>query len=134
MIGSDTWGLEPFDFAKSGVPESFAYCHMNLVARRGIYNFENLDLDDLSADKAYELPSLGRRSSWWAPRARREIQSLLTDQPSFTKRAGFTPCPFFVSGREPRHTQDLPGKRHLRHEPHSEGERAHPGYLECIGQ
>lgn len=33
MIGSDTWGLEPFDFAK-GVPESFAYCHMNLVARK----------------------------------------------------------------------------------------------------
>jgi kynurenine formamidase len=28
---------------------------MNLVARRGIYNFENLDLDDLSADKAYEF-------------------------------------------------------------------------------
>lgn len=54
MIGSDTWGLEPFDFSK-GVPESFAYCHMNLVARRGISNFENLDLDDLSADNAYEF-------------------------------------------------------------------------------
>jgi kynurenine formamidase len=61
MIGSDTWGLEPFDFAKSGVPESFAYCHMNLVARRGISNFENLDLDDLSADKAYEFAFA------WAP-------------------------------------------------------------------
>lgn len=55
MIGSDTWGLEPYDFAKSGAPDSFAYCHMNLVARRGIYNFENLDLDDLSADNAYEF-------------------------------------------------------------------------------
>lgn len=55
MIGSDTWGLEPFDFGKDGVPPSFAYCHMNLVARRGIFNFENLDLDDLSADKAYEF-------------------------------------------------------------------------------
>lgn len=54
MIGSDTWGLEPYDFAK-GAPESFAYCHMNLVARRGITNFENLDLDDLSADKAFEF-------------------------------------------------------------------------------
>ncbi len=54
MIGSDTWGLEPYDFAK-GVPDSFAYCHMNLVARRGIYNFENLDLDQLSADRAYEF-------------------------------------------------------------------------------
>jgi kynurenine formamidase len=55
MIGSDTWGLEPYDFAKSGAPASFAYCHMNLIARRGIYNFENLDLDELSADKAYEF-------------------------------------------------------------------------------
>jgi kynurenine formamidase len=55
MVGSDTWGLEPYDFAKSGAPESFAYCHMNLVARRGIYNFENLDLDDPSADRAYEF-------------------------------------------------------------------------------
>ena len=54
MIGSDTWGLEPYDFAK-GVPESFAYCHMNLIARRAISNFENLDLDDLSGDKAYEF-------------------------------------------------------------------------------
>ena len=34
---------------------------MNLIARRGIYNFENLDLDDLSADKAYEFLSA------WAP-------------------------------------------------------------------
>jgi kynurenine formamidase len=54
MIGSDTWGLEPYDFSK-GAPESFAYCHMNLIVRRGITNFENLDLDDLSADKAYEF-------------------------------------------------------------------------------
>ena len=54
MIGSDTWGLEPYDFAK-GVPESFAYCHMNLIARRGIYNFENLDLDELSSNSAYEF-------------------------------------------------------------------------------
>jgi kynurenine formamidase len=54
MVGSDTWGLEPLDFSK-GLGEAFAYCHMNLVARRGITNFENLDLDDLSADAAYEF-------------------------------------------------------------------------------
>jgi kynurenine formamidase len=54
MIGSDTWGLEPLDFSK-GMPESFAYCHMNLVVRRGISNFENLDLDDLSSNNAYEF-------------------------------------------------------------------------------
>lgn len=54
MVGSDTWGLEPYDFAK-GAPDAFAYCHMNLIARRGITNFENLDLDQLSADRAYEF-------------------------------------------------------------------------------
>jgi kynurenine formamidase len=54
MIGTDTWGLEPYDFAK-GMPDSFAYCHMNLIVRRGITNFENLDLDQLSADRAYEF-------------------------------------------------------------------------------
>lgn len=54
MVGSDTWGLEPLDFSK-GAPESFAYCHMNLVVRRGISNFENLDLDQLSEDRAYEF-------------------------------------------------------------------------------
>jgi kynurenine formamidase len=55
MIGSDTWGLEPYDFPNRGMPESFAYCHMNLIARRGITNFENLDLDELSSNRAYEF-------------------------------------------------------------------------------
>ena len=54
MVGSDTWGLEPYDFAK-GVPESFAYCHINLIVRRGIYNFENLDLDGLSDAGVHEF-------------------------------------------------------------------------------
>ena len=56
MIGSDTWGLEPYDFAKTASPEPFAYCHMNLVARRGISNFENLDLDTLSAGEGLRVP------------------------------------------------------------------------------
>ncbi|MCI0528044.1 MAG: cyclase family protein, partial [Nitrospira sp.] len=62
MIGSDTWGLEPLDFSKPagspgnpGPEDSFAYCHMNLIARRGISNFENLDLSVLSKEKAYEF-------------------------------------------------------------------------------
>ncbi len=54
MIGSDTWGLEPYDFAK-GAPEAFAYCHINLMVRHGITNFENLDLSVLSKEKAYEF-------------------------------------------------------------------------------
>ena len=55
MVGSDTWGLEPYDIPNLGIPESFAYGHMNLVARRGITNFENLDLELLSAQKAHEF-------------------------------------------------------------------------------
>ncbi len=105
MIGTDTWGLEPFDFAKSGVPESFANCHMNLIVRRGIYNFENLDLDELSADKAYEFlfarapfKLVGATGSPGNPVA--AYQSAVVA----TKRAGFRPCPFFVritSGASP---------------------------------
>jgi len=55
MVGSDTWGFEPYDTERLGTPESFAYGHMNLVVRRGITNFENLDLDVLSQAKAYEF-------------------------------------------------------------------------------
>jgi hypothetical protein len=36
-----------------GPSESFAYCHMNLSVRRGISNFEHLDLDVLSQEKVY---------------------------------------------------------------------------------
>ncbi len=55
MVGSDTWGLEPYDVPNQGDPESFAYGHMNLTVRRGITNSENLDLDVLSKEKAYEF-------------------------------------------------------------------------------
>ncbi len=54
MMGADNWGIEPYDFdSKGDWPTPFtevkewAYCHMNLSARRGIYLFENLDLRDL---------------------------------------------------------------------------------------
>ena len=55
MVGSDTWGLEPQDPESGAEPESYAYGHMNLIVRRGITNFENLDLDSLSRHKAYEF-------------------------------------------------------------------------------
>jgi kynurenine formamidase len=54
MLGMDVWGIEPYDFSK-GMPDSFAYCHMNLIVRRGIYLFENLDLDGVSQEKVYEF-------------------------------------------------------------------------------
>lgn len=54
MMGTDNWGIEPYDFDSNGewpTPladiKEWAYCHMNLTARRGIYLFENLDLKDL---------------------------------------------------------------------------------------
>ena len=52
MIGSDTWALEAFPPV---IPAKTVYCHMNLIVRHGITNFENLDLDQLSEDKAYEF-------------------------------------------------------------------------------
>ena len=52
MVGSDTWALEAFPPV---IPEKPVYCHMNLITRRGITNFENLDLDQLSEDNAYEF-------------------------------------------------------------------------------
>ncbi|MEQ8662012.1 MAG: cyclase family protein [Gammaproteobacteria bacterium] len=54
MVSADNWGIEPYDFNGEGdwpTPiaelEEWAYCHMNLSARRGIYLFENLDLKEL---------------------------------------------------------------------------------------
>jgi kynurenine formamidase len=62
MLGADNWGIEPYDFTGEGQwPTPFqevkewAYCHMNLTVRRGIYLFENLDLEQLAADRAYEF-------------------------------------------------------------------------------
>jgi kynurenine formamidase len=53
MVGSDTWALEVI--GPNIQTDSAAYCHMNLIVRRGITNFENLDLDVLSQAQAYEF-------------------------------------------------------------------------------
>jgi kynurenine formamidase len=57
VLGMDNWGIEPYDFAKEPptLIKAWAYCHMNLITRRGIYLHENLDLEQLSADRAYEF-------------------------------------------------------------------------------
>ncbi len=62
MLGADNWGIEPYDFIGQGDwPTPFAevadwaYCHMNLSVRRGIYLFENLDLKQVGEDQAYEF-------------------------------------------------------------------------------
>ena len=57
MLGMDNWGIEPYDFAKTPPSQiqGWAYCHANLTTRRGIYLLENMDLQPLGADKAYEF-------------------------------------------------------------------------------
>jgi kynurenine formamidase len=52
MLGSDNWAIEAFPPVKE---DHTVYCHMNLLVRRGISLFENLDLDQLAEDKAYEF-------------------------------------------------------------------------------
>ena len=54
MLGADNWGIEPYDLGgvgkwptPAGDIKDWAYCHMNLSVRRGIYLFENLDLKAL---------------------------------------------------------------------------------------
>ncbi len=53
MVGSGPWALEVM--GPNIQTDSAAYCHMNLIVRRGITNFENLDLDVLSEAKACEF-------------------------------------------------------------------------------
>ncbi len=52
MTGADTWPLEviPSEDAEVAFP-----VHQELIARRGIYNLENLDLSEVAADKVYEF-------------------------------------------------------------------------------
>jgi kynurenine formamidase len=51
-VGSDTWATEvvpPED------PERPFPVHLMLLVRAGIYNIENLDLEELAKDGAYEF-------------------------------------------------------------------------------
>jgi kynurenine formamidase len=52
MTGADTWPVEviPSENSELAFP-----VHQELIVRRGIYNFENLDLAQLAADKVYEF-------------------------------------------------------------------------------
>lgn len=52
MTGADTW---PVEVIPSEDPELAFPVHQELIARRGIYNIENLDLSELAADKVYEF-------------------------------------------------------------------------------
>ncbi len=52
MVGSDTWANEalPSPYKNKVVP-----AHQLLITRNGIYSLENLDLEQLAADEAYEF-------------------------------------------------------------------------------
>lgn len=52
MTGADTW---PVEVIPSEDSELVFPVHQELIARRGIYNLENLDLSELAADKVYEF-------------------------------------------------------------------------------
>jgi kynurenine formamidase len=52
MTGADTW---PVEVIPSEDPELAFPVHQELIARRGIYNFENLNLSGLAADEVYEF-------------------------------------------------------------------------------
>ena len=52
MTGADTW---PVEVIPSEDPELAFPVHQELIARRGIYNVENLNLSALAADKVYEF-------------------------------------------------------------------------------
>jgi kynurenine formamidase len=52
LVGSDTWATE----VVPGENKARAFeVHQQLLVRSGIYNLENLDLEELAADKVYEL-------------------------------------------------------------------------------
>lgn len=55
MLAVDQGAIETLDSANIPSPEPFGPCHMNMLVRRGIYLFENLDLEGLSQEKAYEF-------------------------------------------------------------------------------
>ena len=52
LTGADTW---PVEVIPSEDPDLVFPVHEELIMRRGIYNFENLDLAELAADAVYEF-------------------------------------------------------------------------------
>lgn len=55
MLAADQGAIEPVgtDYGPDSAP--FGYCHVNLLVRRGIYLFENLDMEGLSGEGVHEF-------------------------------------------------------------------------------
>ena len=52
LIGADTWGIEKMPSAD---PDKEVPVHQWTITRHGIYHLENMNLEELAADKAYEF-------------------------------------------------------------------------------
>ena len=52
MVGTDTWATEVVPPEDPDLPYPV---HLMLLVRHGIYNIENLDLEELAKDKVYEF-------------------------------------------------------------------------------
>ena len=52
MVGSDTWATEVVPSENKNRPFEV---HQLLLVRNGVYNIENLDLEELARDKVYEF-------------------------------------------------------------------------------
>jgi kynurenine formamidase len=52
LVGSDTWATEVVPFENKDRPHEV---HQELLVRHGIYNLENLDLDELARERIYEF-------------------------------------------------------------------------------
>jgi kynurenine formamidase len=61
LTGGDTWGVDAVGPGFGGEGEQPFECHIKLQTKRGIWNLENLDLNQLAEDKAYEFLFV------WAP-------------------------------------------------------------------
>jgi len=62
VVGADTWATEVIPTKEPGC----VFCiHTHLLTRHGIVNQENMDLDGLSADKAYRFLYVFCTSSVW---------------------------------------------------------------------
>jgi len=55
LTGADNWSMEAFEPGGTGERGDYLECHVEMQARHGIWNIENLDLSQLVKDKAYEF-------------------------------------------------------------------------------
>jgi kynurenine formamidase len=55
LLAVDNGAIEPVDREPGPDSKPFGYCHVNLLVRRGIYLFENIDMERLAAEPVDEF-------------------------------------------------------------------------------